>query len=249
MSRLWPEALGLREIRFCVCFYWIFVCFLSLKNSRKTGIIREIKRAEMQSVEDKILRRIRGKPKGWVFTANDFWDFGSAESVRKALKNICDRGRIHRIARGLYHNPKTHPKLGTLAPTPEDIVEAIKTKNHTKTQPTGAYAANLLGLSTQVPGKVIFLTNGPDKQLTVGSRTIQLKNRSPRFMAGAGTITGLFIHALKYIGQKRFKDRHLEILKRSLDSKQKQRIQKDIKLAPAWIAAVIRKLNAELKNA
>lgn len=202
----------------------------------------------MQSVEDKILRRIRGKPKGWVFTANDFWDFGSAESVRKALKKICDRDRIHRLARGLYHNPKTHPKLGTLAPTPDEIVAAIKTKQHTKAQPTGAYAANLLGLSTQVPGRVIFLTDGPDKQLKVGNRTIQLKNRSPRSMAGAGTITGLFIHALKHIGEKRFTNQHLKILKTSLKSAQKKRIRRDIKMAPAWIAAVIRKLDKDSTN-
>ena len=120
-----------------------------LKNSRKTSIIREKIMGKMQSVENKILRRIRGKPKGWVFSANNFWDIGSAESVRKALKKICDRDRIQRIARGLYHNPKTHPKLGVLATTPEEIVAAIRTKQHTKTQPTGAYAANLLGLSTQ----------------------------------------------------------------------------------------------------
>ena len=199
----------------------------------------------MQSVEDKILRRIRGKPKGWVFTANDFWDFGSAESVRKALKNISDRDRINRIARGLYHNPRVHPKLGALEPTPEDIVAAIKTKQHTKAQPTGAYAANLLGLSKQVPGKVIFLTDGPDKQLKVGNRTIQLKNRSPRSMAGAGHITGVFIQALKHIGERRFTNQHLKILKTRLKPEHKKRIKKDIKLAPAWIAAIIRKLDKE----
>ena len=199
----------------------------------------------MQSVEDKILRRIRGKPKGWVFTANDFWDIGSAETTRKALKKICDRGRINRIARGLYYNPRMHPKLGVLPPTPEDIVAAIKTKQHTKTQPTGAYAANILGLSTQVPGKVIFLTDGPDKQQKVGNRTIQLKNRSPRSMAGAGHITGLFIQALKHIGEKRFTERHLKILRNRLEPKQKKRLEKDIRLAPGWIAAVVRKLGKE----
>ena len=222
--------------------------FKVLKNSRKMGIIREKIMGKMQSVENKILRRIRGKPKGWVFSANNFWDIGSAESVRKALKKICDRDRIQRIARGLYHNPKTHPKLGVLAPTPEEIVAAIRTNQHTKTQPTGAYAANLLGLSTQVPGKVIFLTDGPDKQLKVGKRTIQLKRKSPRSMAGAGSITGLFIHALKYIGEKRFTERHLKILKETLSSTQKKRIKKDIKLAPAWIAAVIRKLDKESES-
>ena len=203
----------------------------------------------MQSVEDKILRRIRGKPKGWVFTANDFWDYGSDASIRRALKNSCDRGRIRRIARGMYDNPRTHSKLGILEPTPEQIVAAIKTKQHTRTQPTGAYAANLLGLSTQVPGKVVFLTDGPEKQLKVGNRTIQLKNRSTRTMAGAGQITGLFIQALKHIGQKRFASQHFKVLSQRLTSEQKKKLKRDIKLAPAWIAAVIRKLNSELKDA
>ena len=203
----------------------------------------------MQSVEDKILRRIRGKPKGWVFTANDFWDYGSDASIRRALKNICDRGRIRRIARGLYDNPATHPKLGVLAPTPEQIVAAIKTKQHTKTQPTGAYAANLLGLSTQVPGKVIFLTDGPDKQLKVGNRTIQLKNRSTRTMAGAGQITGVFIQALKHIGQKRFNKNHFRVLSERLKPEQKKKLHRNIKLAPAWIATIIRRLNSEIKDA
>ena len=147
------------------------------------------------------------------------------------------------IARGLYDNPKTHPKLGILAPTPEQIVAAIKTKQHTKTQPTGAYAANLLGLSTQVPGKVVFLTDGPSKQLKVGNRTIQLKSRSTRTMAGAGQITGLFIQALKHIGQKRFTKQHFKILNERLEPGQKKKLKRSIKLAPAWIAAIIHKLN------
>jgi len=203
----------------------------------------------MRSVEDKILKRIRGKPKGWVFTANDFWDFGSTDSVRQALKNICDRERIRRIARGLYDNPRTHSKLGILEPTPEEIVAAIRTKQHTKTQPTGAYAANLLGLSTQIPGKVIFLTDGPDKQLKVGNRTIQLKNRSTRTMAGAGQITGLFIQALKFIGQKRFTEQHLKILIERLKPEQKKKLKRNIKLAPAWIAMVIHKINLGYQDA
>ena len=91
------------------------------------------------SLEDKILRRIRGKPLGWVFTSADFRDMGSDVGIRKALQTICDRGRIRRLARGLYDNPKTHPKLGELAPTAEQIVQAITTKDHTRVQPTGAY--------------------------------------------------------------------------------------------------------------
>ena len=145
----------------------------------------------------------------------------------------------------MYDNPTTHPKLGKLAPTAEQIVEAISTKEHTRIQPTGAYAANLLGLSTQVPAKVVFLTDGPDKRIEVGNRTIELKHRAPSSMVGAGKITGLVIQALKHIGQKQFSAEHLKELKRSLSSEQIQQLTKDIPLAPAWIADVIRRLNAE----
>ena len=137
----------------------------------------------MQSVENKILRRIRGKPVGWVFTPNHFLDLGSYGAVTLALKQICDRDRIERLARGVYSNSKKHPVLGTLAPTPEEIVKAIATKEHRKIQHSGAYAANLLGLSNQVPAKIVFLTDGPNKQIRVGNQVIVLKHTTPRNMA------------------------------------------------------------------
>lgn len=190
--------------------------------------------------ENKVLSRIYGKKRGWVFTPSHFLDLGSRAQIGMALKAICDRGTIRRISRGLYDYPKTHPKLGTLEPTAEEIVKAIATREHRKVQPSGAYAANLLGLSTQVPAKIVFLTDGPDKQLKVGNRTIQLKNRSPKSMAGAGTITGLFVQALRHLGQKNMTKQRVKILKNRLSPQQKKQLKKDIRLAPAWIADVIR---------
>ena len=114
----------------------------------------------------------------------------------KALQTICDRRRIRRIARGLYDNPQTHPKLGILEPSAEQIVRAICSKEHTRVQPSGAYAANQLGLSTQVPAKLVFLTDGPSKRIIVGNRSIELKNRDPSTMAGAGKLIGLFIQCV-----------------------------------------------------
>jgi hypothetical protein len=199
----------------------------------------------MHSVEDKILRRIRAKPSGWVFTPTDFRDFGSQDSVKKALKNICDRGRIRRLARGIYDNPIEHPSLGILAPKPEKIVHAVATQEHRKVQPSGAYAANLLGLSTQVPARIVFLTDGPDKQIKVGKQTIQLKHCSPRLMAGAGTFTGLFIQALRYLGKKKIGNRKTALLTERLNDQQKRQLRKDIKMAPAWIGDVIRKITVQ----
>lgn len=197
------------------------------------------------SLEAKILRRIRGKPLGWVFTVAQFRDLGSDVGIRKALQTICDRGRIRRLARGLYDNPKTHAKLGMLSPSAEQIVDAICTKEHTRVQPTGAYAANVLGLSTQVPTRIVFLTDGPDKKIEVGNRTIELKHRAPSTMAGAGKTIGIFVQAIKHIGQKRFTQQHLETLRHQLTTQQLKQLNKDIRLAPAWIGDIIRELNEE----
>lgn len=199
-----------------------------------------------ETLESKILRRIRGKPLGWVFTPSHFRDFGSDVGIRKALQTICDRGRIRRIARGLYDNPQTHAKLGILEPSAEQIVQAICSKEHTRVQPTGAYAANQLGLSTQVPAKLVFLTDGPSKRILVGNRSIELKYRAPSTMAGAGKLIGLFVQALKHIGQKNFQESDLRTLTRNLSNEKKQQLIKDIGMAPAWIAEVIRKLEQSI---
>jgi hypothetical protein len=223
----------------------LFGVFFRLSFLMKKVYYSLEKKEGTMSVEDKILRRIRGKPVGWVFTPSHFLDQGSYGAVVLALKEICDRGRIRRLARGLYDNPKTHPKLGFLTPSAEQIVEAISTKEHTRIQPTGAYAANILGLSTQVPAKLVFLTDGPNKRVIVGNRIIELKNRAPSSMAGAGKISGLAIQALKHIGQKQFTTDHLQQLRRNLSNDQIQQLIKDIPMAPAWIANVFRKLNEE----
>ncbi len=199
----------------------------------------------MQSVENKILRRIRGKPVGWVFTPNHFLDLGSYGAVTLALKQICDRGRIDRLARGIYANSKNHPLLGTLAPTPEEIVRAIATKEHRKIQPSGAYAANLLGLSNQVPAKIVFLTDGPSKQIKVGKQIILMKNTTPKNMATAGRISGVVIQALKHLRQEYVDDRIVAQLRKNLSRDQRSELLKDIAMAPAWIGNVFRQLNED----
>jgi len=199
-------------------------------------------RKNTKTVENKVLSRIYGKKRGWVFTPPQFLDLGSRAQIGMALKSICDRGIIRRISRGLYDYPKTHPKLGLLKPTPAQIAKAIATKEHRKIQPSGAYAANLLGLTEQVPAKIVFLTDGPDKQIKVGKQIIVLKNSTPKYMAGAGTITGIFIHALRNIGQKNMTERRIATLENILTVEQKDQLRKDIKFAPAWIADIVRRL-------
>ena len=196
----------------------------------------------MKPVEDKVLSRIYGKNRGWAFTPAHFIDLGSADSVKKALQALCGRGLIRRLARGLYDYPRQHPKLGLLTPSPEEIAEALAGRDQIRIQPSGAYAANLLGLSLQVPAKLIFLTDGSNRTVDVGNQTITLKRTTPRNMATAGRISGLVIQALRHLGQKNVNDEVIRKLAQRMSAEDREVLMRDIKLAPGWIAEIFRGL-------
>ncbi|QDT13080.1 hypothetical protein K239x_50960 [Planctomycetes bacterium K23_9] len=196
----------------------------------------------MQSVEDKVVKRIYAGKRGMVFTPPRFFDLGSENSVRKALQTLSEKGVIRRLGRGLYDYPASHPKLGVLTPTPEQIAMALAGKDKTRIQPSGAYAANLLGLTLQVPAEVTFLTDGATRTVTVGNQTITLKRTTPKNMAAAGRISGLVIQALRYLGQKHVNQKVIDTLDRRLSPEDRKTLLRDIKLAPAWIGEIIRQL-------
>ena len=127
------------------------------------------------STDSKILRRIQSRKRGWVFTPDSFTDLGTRQAVDLALMRHRDSGLIRQLARGLYDYPKTDPQLGPLQPSTDDIVSALAGRDATRLQPSGAYAANLLGLSTQVPMKVVYLTDGRTRTVQIGKRQIILK--------------------------------------------------------------------------
>lgn len=118
---------------------------------------------KLNSIDQQILNAITALGYGSVFVPTDFLSLGSRQTVDIVLHRLVRKGTIRRLARGIYDFPKEHPKLGTLQPSPEKIAEALVGRDCTRIQPTGAYAANILGLSEQVPAKVVFLTDGPSR--------------------------------------------------------------------------------------
>ena len=201
----------------------------------------------MQSVYRKVLSRIYGKKRGWVFSPIHFIQLGSDASVKKALQTLCESGQIRRLARGLYDYPKTHPKLGDLFPTADQIAHALAGKDSLRIQPSGAYAANLLGLTEQVPAKSIFLTDGTNRTIKVGDQTVILKKTTPKNMATAGRTSGLVIQALRHVGKDHVDHAVCEKLAGRLSQDDRRQLMKDIRYAPAWIGDVIRRL-AEQDN-
>jgi hypothetical protein len=162
-----------------------------------------------------------------------------------ALTRLSRKGRIRRLARGLYDYPAQHPKIGTLSPSLDALAKALVGRDAIRLQPSGAYAANLLGLSEQVPMRVVFLTDGPNRHVRIGNQEIHLKRTTPRNMATAGRTSGLVIQSLRYLGQRRVDSTVIQALKQRLNTSEKAGLIKDIRFAPAWIAAVIRQIAAQ----
>src|SRR5215471_15672574 len=198
-----------------------------------------------QSIDSRILAAIYSRGRGSVFVSADFLDLGSREAIDIALHRLARKGTIRRLARGVYDFPKEHPVLGLLSPSAEAVAKALAGRDCTRLQPAGAYAANALGLSEQVPAKAVFLTDGPSRTVKIGPTTIQLRRTTARNMAAAGRLSGLLIQALRELGQEHVTPERREHLKRTLPAEKRRELLKDLRLAPAWMHPIFRELAEE----
>lgn len=196
----------------------------------------------IQSIDSKVKGRIYGHGRGWVFTPSHFADLGGREAVASALKRYRQSGLIRQLARGVYDYPKFDPELGTLTPAPDAVARALAGRDAVRLQPSGAYAANLLGLSTQMPMKIVYLTDGPSRTVSIGNNQIILKRTTPRNMATAGRISGLVIQALRHIGRSHVDEDIIARLDHRLNTEDKKQLLKDVVFAPVWVAEVMRRL-------
>jgi len=194
------------------------------------------------SIDAQIMARIQA---GQVFAPRQFLDLGSREAVDQALSRHCRAGRLRKVARGLYDLPRSHPLFGGLAVSTEAVATALAGRDAIRLQPSGAYAANILGLSEQVPVKIVYLTDGPSRRIKVGEREILLKHTTPRNMATAGRVSGTVIQALRWLGRGHVDEKVVAILRRNLKPEDRATLLKDAHLAPAWIGAIFRRLADE----
>ena len=195
-----------------------------------------------QTIEESILKAIRSGRRGSVFVPADFLHLGSREAVDVGLHRLVKRGVIRRLARGLYDHPRKHPVLGLLWPSAEAIAQAIAGRDRTRLQPAGAFAANVLGLTDQVPAKVVFLTDGPSRTVKVGPMTIQLRRTTPRAMSAAGRLSGLLIQALRELGEAHVTPERVSHLRRTIPLEKRRELLRDITVAPAWMRPIFREL-------
>ena len=195
----------------------------------------------MQSIEGQILRSIKSKPKGSLILPDDYMGYGSSDSIRKALDRLEDKKVIIRVAQGIYVRPKISKLIGSLTPSAEEVAEAIAKRDRIRTVPTGSYALNALGLSTQVPMNIVLLTDGSPRVIKMGKRRIKFKKTTPKNLLAKGKISRLVIQALKEIGNGKVREEEEKKIIELLKKEDEKTLNHDIALAPIWIQKIMKK--------
>ena len=194
----------------------------------------------MYSTAQKIESTIKAFDRGRIFFADDFVDMGSPEAVRQTLLRLTKAGVIIRISQGVYCYPEIDEVLGVIRPSFEQIAKALAERSHARIVPTGEYAMNALGLSTQVPMNCVFLTDGPTRHVDVSDgRGITFKTTAPKNLAFGNRLAMLVNSALRSIKKENVTEeqkRHIwEILRKG----KKEDVLKDLVLMPVWIRKIV----------
>ena len=193
----------------------------------------------MQSIEKQIEKSIKSKPKGALLLPDDYLSYGSSDAIRKALDRLENKQVIVRVAQGIYVRPKISKLIGVLAPSAEEVAEAIAKRDRIRTVPTGSYALNALGLSTQVPMNIVLLTDGSPREIRVGKRKIKFKKTTPKNLLAKGKISRLVIQALKEIGNGKVTTQEENKIIDLLRKEEEKDLKHDIALAPVWVQKIM----------
>jgi len=197
----------------------------------------------MQTVKDKIVARLRRKPAGYAFSPKDFLDLGSRGSIDMALSALVQAGVVRRITRGIYDCPRFSDILNKRVPPDIDqVAQALARKHGWRIQATGAMAANLLGLSTQVPAKVVYIIDGPGKSIKVGNTTVQFKKAAPKDLNVESPRSALVIQALKFLGRKSTNKRVVSQIADKLSATDRKKLLRDARFGTDWIFEAAKKI-------
>lgn len=198
---------------------------------------------KVQSVKSKVVSKIYGHKRGYVFSHDAFNEVAPRNSIDKALSDLCKEGVIRRLATGLYDYPDFDERLGgELAPDINRVAQVIAEKNGWRIQPSGALAANVLGLSTQVPAKSVYLTDGQSKTFKIGNRTLSFKRIPPRELLPGSEIVILITQALRWLGKNAVGSLEINKLQRILNEKDKKALRKETGHMEDWLREILKQI-------
>lgn len=200
------------------------------------------------TVQKQIETKVKEADAGTLFFVSDFSEYDNVYAS-KLLSLMASYNVLERLAKGIYYKPIV-TDYGNVYPSTEKIVKAIAEHEHAEILPTGEAALNALGMSTQVPMKAVYLTTGSPRIITIGTKQIQLKRRSPRMYAYKSKLMPILELALKAIGQANIGETEMSRVRELINnSDEKNMIYADLGNAPVWLRKMLRQLFKEMNYA
>ena len=199
---------------------------------------------ERGNIKDAVMRSIDESKPHSIFFISDYTDLGAAETIRKILHEATITGILEKAGHGIYFKPKVS-RFGNVPMPLEKIARKIAERDKCEILPTGSMAANLIGLSTQVPMNLSYITTGSTRTIRIGQRKISFRHASPKNFAAKGNVIPLLIQGIREMGEENISEAEFEAIRRFIDKQQDPYLQEDLLLAPAWIQRIIKKLTQQ----
>ncbi len=195
------------------------------------------------SIASRIMNKIENGTRDYVYISSDFLNLGEYDAVRQSLLRLEKKGKIKKIMNGMYYYPRYSELIQEYeSPSPSKVAEAIARKFNWTIAPCGDAALNILGLSTQVPAKWSYISDGPYYDFQFGNISIEFKHRNNREISGMSQQTAIIIQALKAIGKENVNTSHYDIIYRQLNTEDKILILREAQQSSMWIYNAIKKI-------
>lgn len=196
---------------------------------------------ERGNIKTAVMKSIAESQPHSVFFISDYTNLGAAETIRKILHEATITGILEKAGHGIYIKPKVS-RFGKVPIPLEKIAREIADRDKCKILPTGHTAANIIGLSTQVPMNLSYITTGSTRTIKIGERKISFRHASPKNFAAKGRAIPLLIQGIREIGEENISGSEYKAIRRFIDKQQDPYLHEDLLLAPAWIQRIIKKL-------
>lgn len=205
-----------------------------------------MKTSASQYIANKIVAEIKHCRTAFLVSASDFEALGNRAAVDQALSRLARRGKLHRLGRGLYIYPSVSPLTGRMRlPSADAVAHAFARKLGHRILPSRPYASNLLRLSTQIPAKNVYVTDGRSRMVQLGAHTLYFHHVEPSTLAVSGRVAPLVFQALRDIGRTRVSDADVSRLRNLLPEKDRKSLLRSLRFAPVWMQAVLKAIAEE----
>lgn len=189
---------------------------------------------------------IEACPRGSIFFPEDFSFIGGVKLVSSALMRLCEEGTLIRIGQGIYCYPKVDKQwgLGVITPSLDEIASAIAKRDKSRIAPTGSYALNKLGLSTQLQANVVYYTDGSPRRIKVGNgRGILFKRSSEmKRFTFRSELMQLIVAAMRELGNGKITDEEISKISELVKKVNTDEFNHDVALAPVWVQSILKEL-------